>query len=231
MDDDYLKLILISVIQEPSLLKEVSTERNGPNDNNRVQNSYSAIEHDDKSCNSILTNNDDTVPIERSNQHNIVVAVEAFKVPSNLEYLADEDLIPMVKSIFLFHLFMQIIIKIQRTKLFFSMFQDLLYNDGLSLDELLGEPEATDNSDWIQNQNTTNIEDGEILNSIVIDNIEAYFQEENIQQYLAADIEGFNFPCVMESSNSMEKSRKRPRLEYDGFSHSHHLETGEAQPT
>ncbi|XWS47207.1 hypothetical protein CRYUN_Cryun14cG0133100 [Craigia yunnanensis] len=190
-----------AIPKEPSHLKEVSTERNGPNDNNRVQNSYSAIEQDDKSCNSIVTNNDKMVPIERSNQHNTVVAVEGFKMPSNLEYLADEDLIPM----------------------------DLLYNDGLSLDELLGEPEATNNSDWIQNQNT-NIEDGEFLNSFFIDNIEAYFQEENIQQYLAADNEGFNFPCVMESSNTMEKSRKRPRLEYDGFSHSHHVETGEAQP-
>ena len=219
MDDDYLKLILISLIQEPLHLKEVSTKRN------------ESIDQDDDSCNSILTNNDETVPIEKNNHHNIVVADEGFKVPSNLKYLADDDdLIPTVKSIFLNHLLMQIIRNIQRTKLFLSMFQDLLYGDGLSLDDLLAEPEATNISNWIQNQYITNTEDGKFLNSIA-DNNEAYLKEGNTQQCLAADNEGFGLPCIgvmMESSNSMEKSRKRPRLQYDGLNH--HVETAEAQP-
>ncbi|KAK8650789.1 hypothetical protein V6N13_140415 [Hibiscus sabdariffa] len=48
----------------------------------------------DETCNSILTNYDETVTKERSIQHNTVIAGKGFEVLSNLEYLADEDLIP-----------------------------------------------------------------------------------------------------------------------------------------
>ncbi|XVF32153.1 hypothetical protein REPUB_Repub17cG0057500 [Reevesia pubescens] len=195
-----------AIPKEPLHLKEVSTERNGSNDNNWVQNLYSIIEQDDQYCISIITSDDESVPIERSNQHNMVVVAEGFKVPSNLENLDDGDLIPT----------------------------DLLYND-----ELL-ELEATNNSNWIQNQYVTNIEDGGFLNSSFANNNEVYLQEENTEQCflqeenteqcLAADNEGFSLPClgVMESSNSMEKSRKRSRLQYDGLSH--HVDIGEAKP-
>ncbi|XVF21347.1 hypothetical protein REPUB_Repub12eG0082800 [Reevesia pubescens] len=181
-----------TIPKESLHLKEVSTERNGPNDNNRVQNLYSTIEQDNESCNSILTNDDETLPIKRSNQHNILVADEGFKVPSDLEYLADGDLIPT----------------------------DLLYNDGLSLDELLAEQEATNNSNCIQNQSIFNIED-EFLNSIFADNNnnnEVDLQEENRHQCLATQNEVFGLPCigVMESSDLTVKSRKRSRLQYDG---------------
>ncbi|XWS76064.1 hypothetical protein CRYUN_Cryun01aG0145400 [Craigia yunnanensis] len=203
LSSNFIHHVAEDAIPRESLnLKEVSTELNGPKDNNRVPNLYSTIEQDDESCNSILTNYGETVPIERSNQHNIVVAAEGFKVPSNLEYLilTDGDLIPT----------------------------DLLYDYGLSLDELLAE--STNNSNWIQNHYITNTEDGEFLNSIA-DNNEAYLKEGSTQQCLAADNEGFSLPCIgvmMESSNSMEKSRKRPRLQYDGLNH--HVETAEAQP-
>ncbi|XVF81223.1 hypothetical protein PTKIN_Ptkin15bG0138900 [Pterospermum kingtungense] len=177
-------------------------EQNEPDDNTRVQNSYKAIEQDDKSCNSILTNDNESVPTERSNQHNIVVAAEGSELPFNLEYLDGEDLIPT----------------------------DLLYkyNNGLSIDELLGELEAPNNPDWIQKQNITNVED-EFLNSIFADENETYLQGDR-QQGLAADNEGFDLPCkdVMESFNSVGKTQKRPRVEYDGLSHQ--AETGEAQP-
>lgn len=223
----HLRLIVISLIQEPLHLIEVSTEQNESTDSTRVQHSYKTNEQDDQSCNSILTNNDESVPTERSNQHNMIVAAEGFEVPCNLKYLDDEDLIPAVKSFFLNHLFMQIILKIQRTNHFLSVFQDLLYmyNNGLSVDELPWELlESANNYDWIQNQNITDKEDDEFLDSIFVD--EAYLQEGNGEQCLTADNEGFNLPCkdVMESFNSIEKTRKRPRLEYDGISH--HAETG-----
>ncbi|XP_022758727.1 protein FEZ-like isoform X2 [Durio zibethinus] len=188
-----------AIPKEPLHVIEVSTEKNGPEDSNRVQKPYSTIEQDNESCNSILTNDGETVPIERSNQHNIVVAVESFEMPTNFEFLADEDLIPT----------------------------DLFYNYGISLDELLAEPKATNNSNWIQNHSITNIED-EFLDSIFADNNEAYLQEEDRRQCLAAENGALGLPCigVMESSDSMGKSRKRPRLEYDGLNH--HVETGEA---
>ncbi|XP_021300998.1 NAC domain-containing protein 83-like isoform X2 [Herrania umbratica] len=179
-------------------LKALSTEPNGPNDNNKVQNLYSTTEQDDESCNSILTNNDETDPIERSNQHNVVVTTESFEVPFNLDYLAHEDLIPT----------------------------ELLYNA-----LLLAEPEATNNSNWIQNQHITNSgEDGESLNSSFADSNEVSLQEGSSHQSLAAANKGFRLPCigVMESPISMEKSRKRPRHEFDGLSHD--VQTGEAQP-
>ncbi|XP_022771498.1 NAC domain-containing protein 69-like isoform X2 [Durio zibethinus] len=156
-----------AVLKEPLYLKEVSTEGSGPKDNRRVQNLYSTIEQNDKSSNSVLTNHDETVPTE----------AEGFKVPFNLEHLADGDLIPT----------------------------ELLYDLGLSLDELSPEPEAANKSNWIQERNT--------------------------QQCSATYNEDFGLPCIgvmMESSNSMEKSTKRPRLQYDGLHH--HVETGEAQP-
>ncbi|XVE78128.1 hypothetical protein DITRI_Ditri13aG0118900 [Diplodiscus trichospermus] len=188
--------------EEPLHLKKVSTEQNRPNEKNWVHNSCRAIEQDDASCNSILTMNDETVPIEKSNQHNQVVAAEGVQMPSNLDFLADGDgdLVPM----------------------------DFFYNNG-TLDGLLEEPEATNNSDCIQ-KNITNMGYGDFLNPVFADNNEAYIREGNGQQFLAADNEGFNLPCMgmEESSNYMEKSRKRPRLEYDGLSHN--VETGVAQP-
>ncbi|XP_017972005.1 PREDICTED: NAC domain-containing protein 18 isoform X2 [Theobroma cacao] len=164
-------------------LKALSTEPNGPHDNNKVQNLYSTTKQDDESCNSVLTNNDETDPIETSNQHNAAVTVESFEVPFNLDYLAHEDLIPT----------------------------DLLYN---ALQELLEEPEATNNSNWIQNQHITDIgEDGELSNSGFADNNEVSLQEGSRHQSLAAENKGFRLPCigVMESPIAMEKSRKRPR--------------------
>lgn len=183
----------IAMQKESVHFMEVSTERNEPNDNNWVHNSFSTVEQDNKSGSSILTRIDDLVLVEVSNQPNIVVADAGFNVPSNLNYLVDEDLIPM----------------------------DLFYTEMFSLDELLGEPEATNNSDWIQDKNATDIEDGEFLNPIVPDSKESYLQEGNRQQCLAADNKGFDLPCIdtMKSSNLIEKSRKRPRLEYDGLSH------------
>ncbi|GMI76186.1 hypothetical protein HRI_001287900 [Hibiscus trionum] len=198
-----------TILKVPLHLKELSTEQNGPKDDNRVPDSYSSIKQDDESCNSILTNYDETVTDERSNQHNIVGSAEGFEMPSNersnqhniviaaegiewpsnLEYFAEEDIIP----------------------------SELLYNDGLyniiSLDELLAAPEATNNSNWIQNQYITNKDHGE-LNSTFADKNEAYLQEVNTQQCSAADNEGFGLSCIgsmTELSNSMEKSRKRPR--------------------
>lgn len=98
----------------------------------------------------------------------------------------------------------------QKTNLFLFMFQELLYNDKLYsrslFGELLAEPEATNNSNWIQNQYITKKEDDEFLNSTLPDG--------NTQWCLAADGEGFSLPCMgarMESSNSMEKPSKRPR--------------------
>ncbi|TYJ23767.1 hypothetical protein E1A91_A08G215000v1 [Gossypium mustelinum] len=133
---------------------------------------------------------DETVANERSNQHNIVDVDEGFEVPSNLKYLVEEDTIST----------------------------DLLYKDGLysrSLSgELLAEPEATNNSNWIQNRYITKKEDGEFLNSTLADKNKADLQEGNTQWCLAADGEGFSLPCIgalTESSNSMEKSSKRPR--------------------
>ncbi|XP_012476365.1 NAC domain-containing protein 1 isoform X3 [Gossypium raimondii] len=133
---------------------------------------------------------DETVANERSNQHNIVDVDEGFEMPSNLKYLVEEDTIST----------------------------ELLYNDGLYsrslFGELLAEPEATNNSNWIQNQYITKKEDGEFLNSTLADKNKAYLQEGNTQWCLAADGEGFSLPCIgalMESSNSMEKSSKRPR--------------------
>ncbi|TYJ23763.1 hypothetical protein E1A91_A08G215000v1 [Gossypium mustelinum] len=194
--------------------------QNGLEDNNWIQDLYSTNEQDDESWNSIITSFDETIINESSNQHNIVVAEkgietpiisydetitnersnqhnivvveggtemsvisydetvanersnqhnivdvdEGFEVPSNLKYLVEEDTIST----------------------------DLLYKDGLysrSLSgELLAEPEATNNSNWIQNRYITKKED--------------------------ADGEGFSLPCIgalTESSNSMEKSSKRPR--------------------
>ncbi|XVF72272.1 hypothetical protein PTKIN_Ptkin12aG0106700 [Pterospermum kingtungense] len=63
-----------AIPKEPLHIKKVPIEGNGPKDNNRVQDLYSFNEQDDESWNSILTNYDETVPIERSNQHNMVVA-------------------------------------------------------------------------------------------------------------------------------------------------------------
>lgn len=105
------KLFPFCLIQGQLHLKALSTEPNGPHDNNKVQNLYSTTKQDDESCNSVLTNNDETDPIETSNQHNAAVTVESFEVPFNLDYLAHEDLIPTVKSIFLGHLFLQVIVK------------------------------------------------------------------------------------------------------------------------
>ncbi|KAK8997556.1 hypothetical protein V6N11_012112 [Hibiscus sabdariffa] len=138
-----------------NMVNEGVRDRNGTKDDNMVRDyyrdQYSTIEQDE-TCNSILTNYDETVTKERSIQHNTVIAGKGFEVLSNLEYLADEDLIPT----------------------------ELPHNDGLytvlSLDELLAVPEATNNSNWIQNQYITNKEQG----------------------------------SMMASSNSMEKSRKRP---------------------
>ncbi|MBA0680735.1 hypothetical protein Goari_012420 [Gossypium aridum] len=133
---------------------------------------------------------DETVANERSNQHNIVDVDEGFEMPSNLKYLVEEDTIST----------------------------ELLYNDGLYsrslFGELLAEPEATNNSNWIQNRYITKKEDGEFLNSTLADKNKAYLQEGNTQWCLAADGEGFSLPCIgalMESSSSMEKSSKRPR--------------------
>ncbi|XVE72723.1 hypothetical protein DITRI_Ditri11bG0061800 [Diplodiscus trichospermus] len=84
----------IAIPKEPLHLKEVSTEQNGAAHNLRAQNLYSTIEQDDESCSSILANYDETVPTEKSKQRNIVAAAEGFKIPSSLEHLADEDLIP-----------------------------------------------------------------------------------------------------------------------------------------
>ncbi|KAK8981254.1 hypothetical protein V6N11_059929 [Hibiscus sabdariffa] len=162
-------------------VKEMSKECNGPNDNDGAQKLYSTVEKDDKSCSSILTDVDESVTVERSNEHNVVAAVEGFAVPSGFDYLADDNLSLM----------------------------DFLYNDGLSFDELVEKPEATDNSNWIEDQSITNMEDIAFLNSILVDYDEAYPREENRQQSL---------PCigVNESSDSMEKPRKRPRLLHDG---------------
>ncbi|MBA0827066.1 hypothetical protein Goarm_011869, partial [Gossypium armourianum] len=133
---------------------------------------------------------DETVANERSNQYNIVDVDEGFEMPSNLKHLVEEDTIST----------------------------ELLYNDGLYsrslFGELLAEPEATNNSNWIQNRYITKKEDGEFLNSTLADKNKAYLQEGNTQWCLAADGEGFSLPCIgalMESSNSMEKSSKRPR--------------------
>ncbi|KAL1158485.1 hypothetical protein V6Z11_A08G227100 [Gossypium hirsutum] len=133
---------------------------------------------------------DETVANERSNQHNIVDVDEGFEVPSNLKYLVEEDTIST----------------------------DLLYKDGLYsrslFGELLAEPEATNNLNWIQNRYITKKEDGEFLNSTLADKNKADLQEGNTQWCLAADGEGFSLPCIgalTESSNSMEKSSKRPR--------------------
>lgn len=132
----------------------------------------------------------DTYGDERSNQHNIVDVDEGFEVPSNLKYLVEEDTIST----------------------------DLLYKDGLYsrslFGELLAEPEATNNLNWIQNRYITKKEDGEFLNSTLADKNKADLQEGNTQWCLAADGEGFSLPCIgalTESSNSMEKSSKRPR--------------------
>ncbi|KAK8521730.1 hypothetical protein V6N12_066317 [Hibiscus sabdariffa] len=72
---------------------------------------------------------------------------------------------------------------------YYAIPKELPHNDGLytvlSL-ELLAVPEATNNSNWIQNQYITNKE-----------------QDDN---------EGFSLPCIgsmMASSKTMEKSRKR----------------------
>ncbi|XP_039021746.1 NAC domain-containing protein 53-like isoform X2 [Hibiscus syriacus] len=143
---------------------------------------------------------------ESSNEHNIVIAAKGFEGPSYLEYHVEEDIIPA----------------------------ELLYNDGLSnklspLDGLLEAPGATNNSNWIQDQYITNKEHGELLNSTFADKNEAYLQEGNMQQCLAAENEGFRLPCISsmpESSNWMEKSRKRKeRFEYDES----FIETVEAQ--
>ncbi|XP_039020492.1 NAC domain-containing protein 71-like isoform X2 [Hibiscus syriacus] len=107
-------------------------------------------------------------------------ASELFEVPSSFELpLADNNLTPM----------------------------DLSYYNGLSFDELFKEPEATNDSNWIQDQYITNMED-EFLNSIFVEN------------------EAFSWPClgVMEPSDSMEKPRKKPRL-----LHESHAETADAQ--
>ncbi|KAK8674367.1 hypothetical protein V6N13_112659 [Hibiscus sabdariffa] len=165
------------ILKETLHLKEMSKECNEPEDNNGVQKLYKAIEKDDKSCSSVLTNADnETITMERSNQHKVVGAAEQFEVPSSFGYL-DDNLIPM----------------------------DLLYDDGLSFDELFGEPES--------------------LNSF-FDVNEAHLQEKNRQQCLPAENEHCRWPClgVTESSDSIEKPRKRPRLLHDG-----HVETTEAQ--
>ncbi|KAG8486916.1 hypothetical protein CXB51_020476 [Gossypium anomalum] len=192
--------------------------QNGLQDNNWVQDLYSTIEQDDGSCNSIITSFEETITNESSNQHNIVVAEkgietpiisydetitnqrsnqhnivdvdEGFEMPSNLEYLVQEDPIS--------------------TEL---LYNDCLYSRSL-FGELLAEPEATNNSNWIQNRYITKKEDGEFLNSTLADKNKAYLQEGNTQWCLAADGVGFSLPCIgalTESSNSMEKSSKRPR--------------------
>ncbi|GMI98639.1 hypothetical protein HRI_003533200 [Hibiscus trionum] len=179
-------------------LKKMSKECNGPNDNNEARKHYNNVEKDDKSCSSILTDVDESVTEERSNQDNVVVAVEGFGIPSGFDYLADDNFIPM----------------------------DFLYDDGLSFDELLEKRETTNNSDQIQDQSITDIEDIEFLNSILVDYKEAYHQEESRQQFLPTENEAFGLPCigVIESYDPIEKPRKRPRLPHDG-----HVETTEAQ--
>ncbi|MBA0791294.1 hypothetical protein Gohar_015884 [Gossypium harknessii] len=173
-------------------LHERSKECNEPEGNSGVQKLNSIIEKDDKSCSSVLTNGDETITVERSDQHDVVVAAEGFGIPSSFEYLFDEDLIP----------------------------EDLFYNDGLSFDELLEVPEATNNSNWIQDQSISNTEDVEFLNSIFVDNDEAYLLEEN-RLHPAADNEVLG---AVGSSDSMEKPSKRLRL-----SHDDHVETTEAR--
>ncbi|MFQ6665228.1 hypothetical protein Gotur_032028 [Gossypium turneri] len=174
-------------------LHERSKECNEPEGNSGVQKLNSIIEKDDKSCSSVLTNGDETITVERSDKHNVVVAAEGFGIPSSFEYLFDEGLIP----------------------------EDPFYNDGLSFDELLEVPEATNNSNWIQDQSITNTEDVEFLNSIFVDNDEAYLLEENRLHPSAADNEVLG---AVGSSDSMEKPSKRLRL-----SHDDHVETTEAR--
>ncbi|MBA0796867.1 hypothetical protein Gohar_007599, partial [Gossypium harknessii] len=166
--------------------------QNGLEDNNWVRDLYSTIEQDD-GYDETVTNErsnqhnivvveegtemsvisyDETVANERSNQHNIVDVDEGFEMPSNLKYLVEEDIIST----------------------------ELLYNDGLYsrslFGELLAEPEATNNSNWIQNRYITKKEDGEFLNSTLADKKKAYLQEGNTQWCLAADGEGFSLPCI-----------------------------------
>ncbi|KAA3459271.1 NAC domain-containing protein 83-like [Gossypium australe] len=188
LDDAIPKLI--SLIQEN--LHERSKECNEPEGNSGVQKLNSIIEKDDKSCSSVLTNGDETITVERNNQHNVVVPAKGFGIPWSFEYLPDEFLIPA----------------------------DFFDNDGLSFDELLEVPEATNNSNWIQDQSITSIEDVEFLNSIFVDNDEAYLLEENRPHPSAADNEVLG---AVGSSDSMEKPSKRLRL-----SHDDHVETTEA---
>lgn len=91
------------------------------------------------------------------------------------------------------------------------MFQDFLYDNGISFDELCEVPEAANNSNLIQDQSMTNIEDFEFLDSIFVDNIEAYPLEENRPHQSAADNEVLG---AVGSSDSMEEPRKRLRLSY-----------------
>ncbi|KAB2075340.1 hypothetical protein ES319_A07G216300v1 [Gossypium barbadense] len=174
-------------------LHERSKECNEPEGNSGVQKLNSIIEKDDKSCSSVLTNGDETITVERSDQNNVVVAIEGLGIPSSFEYLGDEVLIPA----------------------------EFFYNEGLSFDELLEVPQATNNSNWIQDQSITNPDDVEFLNSIFVDNDEAYLLEENRPYPSAADNEVLG---AVGSSDSMEKPSKRPRL-----SHDDHVETTEAR--
>ncbi|KAE8685310.1 hypothetical protein F3Y22_tig00111099pilonHSYRG00176 [Hibiscus syriacus] len=84
---------------------------------------------------------------------------------------------------------------------------DFPYDDGISFDELLKQPEATNGSNWKKDQYITNIED-EFLNPFFVEN------------------EDFSWLCldVMEPSDSIERPRKIPRLLHDS-----HVETADAQ--
>ncbi|KAK8639412.1 hypothetical protein V6N13_137794 [Hibiscus sabdariffa] len=212
-----------TISKVPLQLKQMSTDQNGPKDDNRVRDPYSSIEQDDESCNSILTNCDKTVTNERSNQHNIVDAAEGLKMPSNERsnqhnvVIADEGFKMPSDERSNQH---NIVIAPEGfewlSNLVYNPGEDkipteLLYNDGLynilSRDVLLVAPEATNNLNWIQNQYITNREHVEFLNSTFADKNEAYLQGGNTQQCFAADNEG----SMTESSNSMEQSRKRQR--------------------
>ncbi|KAG8489560.1 hypothetical protein CXB51_017782 [Gossypium anomalum] len=174
-------------------LHERSKECNEPEGNSGVQKLNGIIEKYYKSCSSVLTNGDETITVERNDQYNVVVAAEGFGMPSSFEYLAEEDLITA----------------------------DFCYNEGLSFYELLEVPEATNNSNCIQDQSITNTEYDEFFNSIFVDNDEAYFLEENRPHPSAADNEVLG---AVGSSDSMEKPSKRLRL-----SHDDHVETTEAR--
>ncbi|KAL4323671.1 hypothetical protein GQ457_11G003760 [Hibiscus cannabinus] len=219
-----------TILKVPLQLKQKSTDQNGPKANNRVRDPYSSIEQDDESCNSILTNCDETVTNERSNQHNMVIADEGFKMPSDERsnqhnmVIADGGFkIPsdersnqhnIVTAPEGFEWLSNLVYNAGEDKIP----TELLYNDRLynvlSRDVLLVAPEATNNLNWIQNRYITNREHGEFLNSTFADKNEAYLQGGNTQQCLAADNECFSLPCIgsmTEPSNSMEQSRKRQR--------------------